>query len=227
MFKALDWNVGHNNHKETHEAIRDLITRVDLGVFNEMADQSLPDVKGYRGLQPDDVPGLNRNPVMWRTDKFEFLGYDFKLVVPQTYVGPAGAGPNELTNKYRFRVKLKDRETKKRLDVFPVHAAPSLYIPKRRALHVRHMKGIRTGVVASRALKRQTLVLGDFNEDFRHGTIADKYIPGRSNHDWLRPVGTHGERAIDAQIGAGIRAINQQLLSKHGSDHSPLVVEWK
>lgn len=199
----------------------------DIGVFNEMADQTLPKVKGLRGHQPDNVPGLNRNPVMWRESTIEFLGFSYRLAVPATNVGPAGAGGSDMSNKYVVVYRFKEKRTGKIWCIFPVHAIPSHYIAVRKRLHVRHMRALAPAVALRRARGRRTIVVGDFNEDFRHGTVADRYIIGKSNHSRLEPLETHGNRAIDAQIGSGVKAVAHKLLGKHGSDHEALLVLWR
>lgn len=227
MMRIANWNVGNQPTRRVHEEISELMALADLGVFNEMADQSLPNLKGFRGVQLDNEPGLNRNPVMYRNDRLELLSIKYKLLVPAEDVGDAGAGGDTMANKYSLVLKFQDKKTKQKLCVFPVHAIPSQQIARRKRLHVKHMRGLAPSVAWRRARGNRTIVVGDFNEDFRNGTVADRYIIGKSNHSQLGALDTHGNRSIDAQIGSGLRAVSHKTLGKHGSDHEQLLVVWK
>lgn len=225
--RIVNWNVGTQPRKKVHQEIERLMSQADIGVFSEMADQTLPQIKGFRGVQLDSEPGLNRNPVMYRAERLELLGTNFKWLVPKTFVGDAGAGPSEVANKYGLVLRFRDKETNKKWDIFPLQAIPSQYIDRRHDLHVRHMRGLAPMVARKRLRGHKTIVVGDFNEDFRSHTVAEKYLPGKSNHTLLKPLGTHGNRAIDAQIGAGVKIVEHETLGAHGSDHQQLLVVWK
>jgi hypothetical protein len=226
--RVTNFNVGNRKTETVHNIIEELAKSSDLMVFNEMADQSLPTIKGWKGQHNKGVaPGLQRNPVMWRPDKLRLIKHTYRLVVKATWVGQEGAGGPMMSNKYVEKYVFRDLESGERLVVYPVHAIPSHYIARRKALHILHMTALGASTRIQRALGRKTLVVGDFNEAFHKSTVAETECAGRSNHTRLGVIATFKDRAIDAQIGGGIRAKTHRVVLKwDNGDHKPLIVDW-
>ncbi len=210
----------------------------------------------YDAFMPSEaVPG--GTPILYRSDRFTFLGGESLKVTNPTYVGKKGAGPSTMHSKYVNYVRLRDNVTMRKLNIFNNHAVPSvqganggpnLKMGKRLGIYEKHMRAL----VATLARVKQTyggfnFVTGDLNVNFRRDRVLrPKLFPYRNmglahlraSFDLLgEPArGTHvlgngnGSRLIDyvyADTRRPVRAVGQQILMGYNSDHRPVLVDFK
>lgn len=201
------------------------------------------------------VPG--GTPILWRSDKFTFLGRDWIQVAPETYVGDRGAGPRTMHPKYVVRLRLKDNLTGRTIWILNNHFVPTVQSSdggrnsnvRRTRLYARHMDGLLAIIDKIRTEEGGGLVFvtGDFNVNYRNDKIAqDPIFPYtalatrqlRSSYYKLGEpaTGTHvlkngfDKRLIDYVNYKPTRrviATGQRILGRMYSDHRAVIVGFK
>lgn len=196
-------------------------------------------------------------PILWRSDKFTFLGRDWIQVAPETYVGPKGAGPAKIRPRYVVRVRLLDNLTGRTIWVLNTHFVPTVQAShggrntnkKRIKLYQRHMAGLQAVIDRIYAEEGGGLVFitGDFNVNYRKDKVKqDPVFPYaalstrkfRASYFKLGEPGpgTHvlrngfDKRLIDYVNFRPTRrviALRQQVVTGMHSDHRPLIVDFK
>ena len=196
-------------------------------------------------------------PILWRSDKFTFLGRDWIEVAPETFVGQRGAGPATMHAKYVVRLRLKDNATGRTIWILNNHFVPTVQGPnggrnenrRRIRLYARHMDGLRAVIDRIHAQEGGGLVFvtGDFNVNYRNDKrTQDPIFPYdglgeralRSSYYKLGEpaTGTHtlsngfDKRLIDYVSYKPTRrviATGQRIMRGFNSDHRPLVVDFK
>lgn len=201
------------------------------------------------------VPG--GQPILWRSDKFTFLGRDWIEVAPDTYVGARGAGPSTMHAKYVVRVRLLDNLTGRTVWILNTHFVPTVQgsdggrndLRRRTDLYARHMAGLQGVIDRVRNAEGGGLVFvtGDFNVNYRNDrTAQDPIFP-------YVALGTRGLRSSYAQLGEPatgthvldngfdkrlidyvfykqnrrVTATAQRIVTGMTSDHRPLIVDFK
>jgi endonuclease/exonuclease/phosphatase family metal-dependent hydrolase len=214
------------------------------------------DACGWDGWMP--VPAVQGGqPILWRSDKFTFLGRDWIEVAPETYVGQRGAGPSTMHAKYVVRVRLLDNLTGRTIWILNNHFVPTVQssdggrnaIRPRTRLYAKHMAGLQSVIDRVRTEEGGGLVFvtGDFNVNYRNDkTAQDPIFPYaamgasamRSNYYKLGEpaIGTHilrngfDKRLIDYVNFKPTRrviATGQRIVTGMNSDHRPLIVDFK
>lgn len=201
------------------------------------------------------VPG--GQPILWRSDKFTFLGRDWIQVAPETFVGDKGAGPATMHAKYVVRLRLLDNATGRTIWVLNNHFVPTVQGEnggrndnrRRIRLYARHMAGLQAVIDKIHAEEGGGLVFvtGDFNVNYRNDKVAqDPVFPYaalgtrgfRSSFYALGEPGT-GTHVLDN--GFDMRLIDyvnfkptrrviatgQRIVTGMNSDHRPLIVSFK
>jgi endonuclease/exonuclease/phosphatase (EEP) superfamily protein YafD len=196
-------------------------------------------------------------PVLWRSDKFTFLGRDWIEVAPETFVGDRGAGPSTMHAKYVVRVRLQDKVSGRTIWILNNHFVPTVEGSdgnrndnyRRTRLYARHMSGLQAVIDKIRTEEGAGLVFvtGDFNVNYRKDKIAqDPIFPYaalstrglRSSYFKLGEpaTGTHvldngfDKRLIDYvhfKRTRRVTAMGQQIVRGMNSDHRPLIVDFK
>jgi endonuclease/exonuclease/phosphatase family metal-dependent hydrolase len=196
-------------------------------------------------------------PILWRSDKFTFVGRDWIEVAPETFVGDRGAGPSTMHAKYVVRVRLRDNLTGRILWILNNHFVPTVQGPdggrnalrRRTRLYARHMSGL-LGVI-DRVRNEEggglIFITGDFNVNYRNDKIKqDPIFPyaalgtrsfRASYYKLGEPAtGTHvldngfDKRLIDYVNFKPTRrviAMGQEIVRGMNSDHRPLIAEFK
>jgi len=201
------------------------------------------------------VPG--GQPILWRSDKFTFLGRDWIQVAPETFVGDRGAGPATMHAKYVVRVRLKDNLTGRTIWILNTHFVPTVQGPdggrnknvRRARLYARHMAGLQAVIdrIHSEEGGGLVFVTGDFNVNFRNDKVAqDPIFP-------YAALGTRGFRSSYYQVGEPgtgthvlsngfdmrlidyvnfkptrrVIATGQRIVTGMNSDHRPLIAGFK
>ncbi|WP_188111201.1 endonuclease/exonuclease/phosphatase family protein [Nocardioides antri] len=201
------------------------------------------------------VPG--GQPILWRSDKFTFLGRDWIQVAPETFVGDRGAGPSTINAKYVVRLRLLDKATGRTIWILNNHFVPTVQESdgsrndnhRRTQLYARHMAGLQEIIDRIRTEEGGGLVFvtGDFNVNYRKDKIAqDPIFPYaalgtrgiRSSFYKLGEpgTGTHvldngfDKRLIDYVHYKPTRRVigmGQRIVRGMNSDHRPLIVDFK
>ena len=201
------------------------------------------------------VPG--GQPILWRSDKFTFLGRDWLEVAPETYVGDRGAGPSTMHAKYVVRLRLMDNLTGRTIWILNNHFVPTVQasdggrndITRRTRLYARQMGGLQGIIDKIRTEEGGGLVFvtGDFNVNYRKDKIVqDPIFPYaalgtralRASYYTLGEpaTGTHeldngfDKRLIDYVHYKPTRrviATGQRIVRGMNSDHRPLIVDFK
>lgn len=196
-------------------------------------------------------------PILWRSDKFKFLGRDWIEVAPETFVGSRGAGPATMHAKYVVRLRLLDKRTGRTIWILNNHFVPTVEGPdggrnenlRRTRLYARHMAGLQAVIDRIHAEEGGGLVFvtGDFNVNFRKDKVAqDPIFPYaalgtralRSSYFKLGEpaTGTHvlangfDKRLIDYVSFKPTRRVivtGQRIMRGLNSDHRPLIVDFK
>jgi endonuclease/exonuclease/phosphatase family metal-dependent hydrolase len=196
-------------------------------------------------------------PILWRSDKFTFLGRDWIEVAPETFVGDRGAGPSTMHAKYVVRVRLLDKLTGRTIWILNNHFVPTVQDSdggrngnvRRTRLYARHMSGLQGVIDRIRTEEGGGLVFvtGDFNVNYRSDKVRqDPIFPYaalgtralRSSYYKLgeSATGTHvldngfDKRLIDYVNYKPTRrviATGQRILRGYNSDHRPVVVDFK
>lgn len=196
-------------------------------------------------------------PILWRSDKFTFLGRDWIEVAPETFVGDRGAGPATMHAKYVVRVRLRDNLTGRTIWILNNHFVPTVEGSdgrrnsnvRRTRLYARHMTGLLGVIDRIHAEEGGGLVFvtGDFNVNYRKDKIAqDPIFPYaalgtralRSSFYKLGEpaTGTHvlangfDKRLIDYVHFKPTRRVigmGQRIVRGMNSDHRPLIVDFK
>lgn len=206
----------------------------------------------FDGYLPD-TPGANSTPILWRSDRLELLGTGSRQVTKDTYVGPAGAGPNTLRARFVNYVKLREPATGRRIHVLNNHAVPSVQgknggrnprMSARLGMYRKHIRGLRALVTELRPTGASVFVTGDFNVNYRRDRVVrDPLFPyanmhaveARSSFEVLGEThrGTHvlnarnDTRLIDYVFTVRHKAVtlvDQRVLFGYRSDHRPLIV---
>ncbi|WP_183094577.1 endonuclease/exonuclease/phosphatase family protein [Nocardioides stalactiti] len=201
------------------------------------------------------VPG--GQPILWRSDKFTFLGRDWIEVAPETYVGDRGAGPSTMHAKYVVRLRLRDNLTGRTIWILNNHFVPTVQDSdggrnenrRRTRLYGQQMAGLLGVVDKIRAEEGGGLVFitGDFNVNYRNDKVAqDPIFPyaalgtrayRASYYKLGEPAtGTHeldngfDKRLIDYVHFKPTRrviAMSQRIVTGMASDHRPVIAEFK
>ncbi len=196
-------------------------------------------------------------PILWRSDKFTFLGRDWIEVAPETFVGDRGAGPSTMHAKYVVRVRLLDNLTGRTIWILNNHFVPTVQrseggrndMRRRVRLYARHMAGLQAVVDRIRGEEGGGLVFvtGDFNVNYRNDKdVQDPIFPYaamgarrlRSSYYTLGEpaTGTHvldngfDKRLIDYVTFRPSRRViptGQRIVTGMNSDHRPLIVDLK
>lgn len=196
-------------------------------------------------------------PILWRSDKFTFLGRDWLELAPETYVGSRGAGPSTMHAKYVVRVRLLDNLTGRTIWILNNHFVPTVQGDdggrndnrRRTRLYALHMANLQAVVDKVRNEEGGGLVFltGDFNVNYRKDKIAqDPIFPyaalatrklRASYYQLGEPAtGTHrlsngfDKRLIDYVLFRPSRrviATGQRIVTGMNSDHRPLIVDFK
>jgi endonuclease/exonuclease/phosphatase family metal-dependent hydrolase len=196
-------------------------------------------------------------PILWRSDKFTFLGRDWIEVAPETFVGERGAGPATMHAKYVVRLRLRDNVTGRTIWILNTHFVPTVEgsngrrntNTRRTRLYARHMAGLQAVIDRIKAREGGGLVFvtGDFNVNYRKDKVAqDPIFPYaalgtralRSSYFKLGEpaTGTHvldngfDKRLIDYvhfKQTRRVTATGQRIVRGLGSDHRPLIVDFK
>ncbi len=195
-------------------------------------------------------------PILWRSDKFTFLGKDWIEVAPETFVGERGAGPATMHAKYVVRLRLRDNVTGRTIWILNTHFVPTVEGSsgrrndnwRRTRLYARHMAGLQAVIDRIKAEEGGGLVFvtGDFNVNYRKDKSAqDPIFPYaalgtralRSSYFALGEpaTGTHvldngfDKRLIDYinfKQTRRVTATGQRIMSGLNSDHRPLIVDF-
>lgn len=201
------------------------------------------------------VPG--GQPILWRSDKFTFLGRDWLEVAPETFVGDRGAGPATMHAKYVVRLRLRDDVTGRTLWILNNHFVPTVEGSdggrndnrRRTRLYARHMAGLQAIIdkIHAEEGSGQVFVTGDFNVSYRKDKVAqDPIFPyaalatRRMHSSYYKlgepATGTHvldngfDKRLIDYVHFKPSRKVivtGQNIVRGLNSDHRPLIVEFK
>ncbi|MEZ0579223.1 endonuclease/exonuclease/phosphatase family protein [Nocardioides sp. MH1] len=196
-------------------------------------------------------------PILWRSDKFTFLGRDWIELAPETFVGSRGAGPSTMHAKYVVRVRLLDNLTGRTIWILNNHFVPTVQggdggrnaNRRRTRLYALHMANLQAVVDKVRTEEGGGLVFltGDFNVNYRKDKIKqDPIFPyaalgtrqlRASYYKLGEPAtGTHvlpngfDERLIDYVLYKPTRrviATGQRIVTGLHSDHRPLIVDFK
>ncbi|KAA1421072.1 hypothetical protein F0U44_01740 [Nocardioides humilatus] len=196
-------------------------------------------------------------PILWRSDKFTFLGRDWLEVAPETFVGARGAGPSTMHAKYVVRVRLLDNLTGRTIWILNTHFVPTVQAPdggrnanrRRTRLYALHMANLQAVVDKVRNEEGGGLVFvtGDFNVNYRNDKVVqDPIFPfaamgsqamRASYYKLGEPAtGTHvlpsgfDKRLIDYVLYKPTRrviATGQRVVTGLNSDHRPLIVDFK
>lgn len=201
------------------------------------------------------VPG--GTPILWRSDKFTFLGRDWLEVAPETYVGDRGAGPSTMHAKYVVRVRLLDNVTGRTIWILNNHFPPTVQgsdggrndLRRRTRLYARQMAGLQAIIdrIKTEEGGGQVFVTGDFNVNYRNDKVAqDPIFPYvamgtrgyRASYYALGEpaTGTHklsngfDKRLIDYVHFRPTRKViaqGQRIVTGMNSDHRPVIVDFK
>ena len=196
-------------------------------------------------------------PILWRSDKFTFLGRDWLELAPETYVGPKGAGPSTMHAKYVVRVRLLDNATGRTIWILNTHFPPTVQGSdggrntnrKRTQLYAKQMGALQAVMdkVANEEGGGLVFVTGDFNVNYRNDKVKqDPIFPFsalgakkfQSSYNKLGEpaTGTHvlgngfDKRLIDYVNFKPTRrviAMGQRIMTGMNSDHRPLIVDFK
>ena len=196
-------------------------------------------------------------PILWRSDKFTFVGNDWFEVAPATYVGDRGAGPSTIRARYVTRLRLRDNATNRIIWVLNTHFVPTVEGPngrrngnvRRTRLYSQHMTGLLGLIDRIRTKEGGGLVFvaGDFNVNYRKDKVAqDPIFPYsalatrdlRSSYFKLGEpaLGTHildngfDKRVIDYVHYRPSRravAVGQTVLRGFNSDHRPMIADFR
>ena len=201
------------------------------------------------------VPG--GQPILYRSDKFELLGYGALQVTQDTYVGPRGAGPSTIRAKYITWVRLRSLATKRQAYVLNNHAVPTVQrgdgtpntrLAKRLAIYGKHMAGLTAFINEIKSTTGGAVfVVGDLNVNYRTDrAIAPEIFPYHTLSELdleatYEPLGMpeHGthvlpngfdKRLIDYGYFLHRRFVSptaQAIPQGLHSDHRPLVVDYR
>jgi endonuclease/exonuclease/phosphatase (EEP) superfamily protein YafD len=196
-------------------------------------------------------------PILWRSDRFTFLGRDWIEVAPETFVGDRGAGPATMHAKYVVRVRLQDNVTRRTIWILNNHFVPTVQDSdggrntnvRRTRLYARHMSGLQGVIDRIRTDEGGGLVFvtGDFNVNFRKDKVVqDPIFPYaalgarsmRASYYRLGEpaTGTHvldngfDKRLIDYvnyKPSRRVIPLRQRIMTGMNSDHRPLIVDFK
>ena len=256
-----------NSTRQGFNDVKDLLNAgTDIVALQEMSSWARRERVRTRLLDCDacawdgwiPVPAVQGGqPILWRSDKFTFLGRDWIEVAPETFVGDRGAGPATMHAKYVVRLRLLDKATGRTIWILNNHFVPTVQDSdgarntnvRRTRLYARHMSGL-LGVIDKIYAKEGgglVFVTGDFNVNYRKDKIKqDPIFPYaalgtrafRSSYYKLGEpaTGTHvldngfDKRLIDYVNFKPTRrviAMSQRIVRGMNSDHRPLIAEFK
>lgn len=228
-----------NPPQNVRQDLRNLLPEVDVVGFQEFGmptDQRIlaEESGGFATVRGDDASC----PIVYRKDEFKYLEHGNAWLSDDTPVGPEGAGPATLGEKFALWVLLEHIATGRKFIFVNVHLAPSLYLPIRKALHNQQTDNLLALLVEIKP-KGNLIVLGDFNVDFAEKKNNEdvqlpvtKFAAINVRANWeilgLTKRGTHGRNYID-YVFMSVRpmrytAVAQAVFGDYGSDHNPLVV---
>jgi endonuclease/exonuclease/phosphatase family metal-dependent hydrolase len=188
-----------------------------------------------------------QTPVLWRTDRFSYLGGRVAQISPATYIGNEVRGMTS-TQKARYVsvVHLYDKVTGRRVSVVNVHLVqgavrggrPWVGRPRLWGLYKRSLLNLASITVAEKRWGH-VYVMGDFNAgwvaDYKHKlrrlpVRTYSALSMRSMWAAARPtngLGTHNDAQID-QIFSGVRPVSTavQFDLSGFSDHRPAIATY-
>lgn len=198
--------------------------------------------------------GQGALPILYRWSKFHLLSSGTRKVSEATYVGPSGAGPSTVPDKYLTYVQLSHRITGQEMYVINSHAVasveasdgPNYQHPERLELYRQHMDGLKAMITEFKATGAAVFATGDFNVDYRRDSVRqDQLFPYynmsqvdvSASYEFLGMPedGTHlgdagnGTRLIDYVSSLSHAAVvpeAQTILLGYSSDHRPVLVRY-
>jgi endonuclease/exonuclease/phosphatase (EEP) superfamily protein YafD len=195
-------------------------------------------------------------PVLWRKAKFSLVEAGNQRVTPQWYVGPGGAGPSTVQQRYVTWVKLQERRSGRMLYVLNTHfvasvqgpdGGPNSKYPRRLAHYRAQMRGLQNLVRGFQQTGLPVVVTGDFNVNYRRDKVVrTPYFPYaafeaagmRASYFTVgEPLpGSHvlangnDTRLIDYVAhsdGSDLAPMRNDVLLGYGSDHRPVLTKFE
>lgn len=162
-------------------AVKELLPRVDIvglqEVHGEEKGRQLDKLRslGWNHFRPE--PG-KKNPVLWRSSRFDMMGGRTVKFTDSTYIGDERPGPRDTLNEnVATIVRLQDRVSHQRLSVVNIHFTPGAVsagerVPDRPRIFATYVEQVREMAEVAEQEKAwgKVFVLGDFNV----GWVADQ-----------------------------------------------------
>jgi hypothetical protein len=180
-------------------------------------------LKEYLRSQGYGFYGRSNNPIAFNKDQYKRVAKGSEFLTPATYVGPAGAGPNTLREKFANWLVLQQRGGGPLRSVTNVHNAPTRRLPVRRYLQTQQINGTLRlqRELANRFPELQRIVLGDFNVS-KTGPLQGFERLGLDVEK--SPYRTHRVGTPDWIIGDNLKNFRVEQLN---SDHNALIADLK
>ena len=167
-------------------------------------------------------------PVFWDNDIWRLRSQDSFAVTKQgVKVGRRGAGPSGMDEKRIQWFHFVERETKRNLRVYNLHAVPSIHLPKQKDGDISRwdLWDAQMDALVEHMAKNPypTIVLGDFNEVWAHAHLSK-----RLGYAGLRLMNNKGEptmngRQIDLILARNGQGERFKLRKVKAGTYPPLI----
>lgn len=169
------------------------------------------------------IRGKSNTPIAFDKDQYRLKDFGAPVISRATYVGPQGAGPSTLKQKYANYLILKQLGGGPLRSVTNVHLAPSRQLAVRRRLSDQQIANVAAlqREIARRYKGVERAVIGDLNVG-KVGPLAPLARAGLNIQQ--SPFDTHRVGTPDWLIGDGITNLRTR---NTGSDHDALLGNFR